>query len=81
MGYSLAGLAVIAAGGMLTGKGPAGKLKPAPSVLAPPPQMPDQLLINQAAKKEAALSIGRTGRASTILTSGSDVAASDKLGP
>lgn len=70
MGYSLAW-------GWLGGKA----MKPHATPLTPPPVMPDQQLVSQAAKKEAAMSIGRTGRASTLLSAGSDVGASDKLGP
>lgn len=73
----------VIAGGVAEAAGAAGKgpLAKGPSPLPPTPLMPDQQLMGQAAKREAALSIGRTGRASTILSAGSDVGTSDKLGP
>ncbi|HEY1900781.1 MAG TPA: hypothetical protein VGG49_13415 [Steroidobacteraceae bacterium] len=79
MGYAAAGLAVIVGGGMLTGKGPAGSLKPK-TALSAPPVMPDQTTQNQAATlAEAQAAAERNGRASTILTSNSNT--SDQLGP
>lgn len=80
MGFSAAGLAVIAAGGYITGKGPAGGLKPTKPNVPAPPTMPDQTSINQAGQLEAAQSAAlRQGRASTVLTSNSTTG--DKLGP
>lgn len=79
MGYAAAGLAVIVGGGMLSGKGPAGSLKPK-TVLSTPPVMPDQTTQNQAATlAEAQSAAVRNGRASTILTSNANT--SDQLGP
>jgi hypothetical protein len=80
MGVSLAGIAVIAAGGALTGKGPAGALKGKPPTPPPTPLMPDQTTINQAQQlKEAQAAALRQGRASTVLTNNADTG--DKLGP
>lgn len=80
MGFSVAGLAVIAAGGALTGKGPAGGLKPSPPHAQAPPPMPDQSQVLQAQQLKAARSAAlQQGRASTILTSNADTG--DKLGP
>jgi hypothetical protein len=80
MGYSAAGLAVIAAGGALTGKGPAGGLKPSTPAAPTPPPMPDQATLLQAGQLQAARNAAlQQGRASTILTSNADTG--DKLGP
>ena len=80
MGYAVAGIAVIAAGGALTGKGPAGGLKPSTPVAGAPPPMPDQTQVLQAQQLNAARNAAlQQGRASTILTSNADT--SDKLGP
>lgn len=80
MGYSVAGLAIIAAGGMLTGKGPAGGLKARSPLVPKPPTMPDQAQLTQQEQlKEAQAAALRQGRASTVLTSGADTG--DKLGP
>jgi hypothetical protein len=58
----------------------------AKSVLTPktpkaPPvvPMPDQTVIDQAARKSAAQQLSRTGRASTVLSAGTDTG--DRLGP
>lgn len=80
MGFSAAGLALIAGGGYLTGKGPAGSLRPAATPLKPPPVMPDQVTLNQEQiQQEAQAAALRQGRASTILTS--NASTGDKLGP
>lgn len=80
MGYSAAGLAVIALGGELTGKGPAGGLKPKPPNVPKPPVMPDQNTVLQEQQiREAQAAAQRNGRASTILTNNADTG--DKLGP
>lgn len=80
MGFSAAGLAVIAAGGALTGQGPAGGLKPKTPMAPTPPPMPDQNSILQAQKLQSARNAAlQQGRASTILTSNADTG--DKLGP
>ncbi len=79
--YSALGIGIIAGGGYLTGKGPAGKLQPKAPALPQVPAMPDQTVINQQQQLQAALAQGRTGRASTVLSGGSDAAASDRLGP
>lgn len=81
MGFSAAGLAIIAGGGYLTGKGPAGSLAPKPKALPQVPAMPDQTVINQQQQLQAALAQGRSGRASTVLSSGSDAGTADRLGP
>jgi hypothetical protein len=79
-GLYSAGLAVILGGGYLTGKGPAGRLKPGTPVTPTAPAMPDQSQVLQAqqlqAQRTAAL---QQGRASTILTTNADTG--DKLGP
>ena len=80
MGVSAAGLEVIALGGMLTGKGPAGSLKPRVPAPPAPKTMPDQNTILQSQQvAEAQASALRRGRASTILTDNADTG--DKLGP
>lgn len=80
MGVSAAGLEVIGIGGMLTGKGPAGGLKPRVPAPPAPKTMPDQNQILQAGQVAAAQSAAlQRGRASTILTNNSDTG--DKLGP
>lgn len=80
MGYSAAGIALIVGGGMLTGKGPAGGLKPSPPAPPKAAPMPDQTTVLQDQQlKEAQAAATRQGRASTILTSGADTG--DKLGP
>lgn len=80
MGYSAAGIALIVGGGMATGKGPAGGLKPSPP---PPPktaQMPDQAdILRQQQLQQAKEAAGRYGRAATILTD--NASTGDKLGP
>lgn len=76
---ALAGAAVIALGGMLTGKGPAGSLKPNTKI-APPPLMPDLATQNRAGTlAEAQSAAVRNGRASTILTGNANTG--DQLGP
>lgn len=80
MGYSIAGLAVIAAGGALTGKGPAGGLKPSTPVAPTAPPMPDQSQVLEAQQLQATRTAAlQQGRASTILTTNADTG--DKLGP
>jgi len=80
MGYSAAGLALIAGGGYITGKGPAGSLKPKAPALPPVPPMPNQDQLLQAQQlQEAKDAASRYGRASTILTTNTDTG--DKLGP
>lgn len=83
MGVTATGLAIITAGGMLTGKGPAGSLKPKTPAAPAVAPMPDQSLEQQAgALQEAQESAGRYGRAATILTgTGAGSPTSDKLGP
>ena len=79
-GLYLAGTAVIVGGGYLTGKGPAGGLKPKPSTPLAPPVMPDQNQVLQAQQlQEAQASALRQGRVSTILTG--NASTGDKLGP
>jgi hypothetical protein len=79
MGATAAGLAVIVGGGLLTGKGPAGSLKPK-TALTPPPVMPNLTTQDQAATlAEAQSAAVRNGRASTILTNNQNT--SDQLGP
>ncbi len=79
MGYSAAGIALIVGGGMATGKGPAGGLKPkAPTPTAAP--MADQSeILRQQQLQEAKDAAARYGRAATILTDNQSTG--DKLGP
>lgn len=80
MGFSAAGLAVIAIGGMMTGQGPAGGLKPKTPVAPTPPPMPDQSTVLQSQQlQNAKMTSLQQGRASTILTNNADTG--DKLGP
>lgn len=80
MGFSAAGLALITAGGMLTGKGPAGSLKPRAPALPRTPLMPDQIQLQQEQQvQEAKDAAARYGRASTVLTTPGDTG--DRLGP
>jgi hypothetical protein len=86
MGYAAAGLAIIVGGGALTGKGPAGKLKPSsPLNPSPPPVMPDQNSVLQAQQlQEAKDASVQYGRAATVLTGTGATGASttgDRLGP
>ena len=79
-GLYSAGIALIVGGGMLTGKGPAGALKPRPP--APPKiaSMPDQNDVLNAQKlQESKDAAARFGRAATILTD--NASTGDKLGP
>jgi hypothetical protein len=90
VGFSAAGLAVIAGGMAITGKNPysAKDVKGSiginsPLSPAPPPVMPDLTAQTQAAtlqeSKDAAV---RYGRASTVLTgTGASSTTGDKLGP
>ena len=80
MGYSAAGIALIIGGGMATGKGPAGGLKPkspAPPKVAPMADQND--VLRQQQLQEAKDAAARYGRASTILTDNQSTG--DKLGP
>jgi len=80
MPYTAAGLAIAGVGGMLTGKGPLGSLKPKPPPTPAVAPMPDQNLANQAGQlEEAQAASARFGRASTILSS--NATTGDKLGP
>lgn len=80
MGYSAAGIALIVGGGMATGKGPAGGLKPKSPPPPHPALMPDQTDTLQAQKLQEAKDVAaRYGRASTILTDNQGTG--DKLGP
>lgn len=80
MGVSAAGLTLIAAGGYLTGKGPAGSLKPRSPITPTPPPMPNlQDQQNAQQLQEAKDAAARYGRAATVLTSNADTG--DKLGP
>ena len=80
MGYTAAGIALIVGGGMATGKGPAGGLKPkgpAPPQAAP---MADQSeILRQQQLQEAKDAAARYGRAATVLTD--NTSTGDKLGP
>ncbi len=82
MGFALAGAAVILAGGLATGKGPAGGLAPKGPSIPQTPVMPDQTQQLQAGQVAAARAAAlQRGRASTVLSAGSDVGTQDKLGP
>ncbi|MGH8142827.1 MAG: hypothetical protein ACREU2_09955 [Steroidobacteraceae bacterium] len=75
-----AGLSIIIAGGMLTGKGPAGGLKPKPPTAPKVTPMPSQSLVDQGQQlEEAQAASARYGRASTILST--NATTGDKLGP
>ena len=77
---SIAGIALIAGGGAMTGKGPAGGLKPKTPVAPGAPPMPDQTQVLQEQQLQAARrSALQQGRASTILTTNADTG--DRLGP
>lgn len=77
MGWTAAGAALIAAGGYTAAK----MITPSKPRLPQTPAMPDQTVIDQQQKLQAALALGRTGRSSTILSAGSDAGTSDRLGP
>lgn len=80
MAVSAEGLEVIVAGGMLTGKGPAGSLKPRIPGPPAPKAMPSQSQTLQGQQlAEAQASALRRGRASTILTN--NASTGDRLGP
>lgn len=55
-------------------------LSPGHPALPKPPLMPDETQLEQAKKKSIAQQLARTGRASTILSAGTDTGG-DKLGP
>jgi hypothetical protein len=75
-----AGVAVTAAGGMVTGKGPLGSLKPRTPQPPKPPLLQSQSSILQGQQlEEAQASALRRGRASTILTT--NASTGDRLGP
>jgi len=77
------GLGLVGGGvvGGAANKGPLASIfHPRTQPLPKVPPMPDQLALDQAAQRKAALEASRqTGRASTILSSGTDTG--DRLGP
>lgn len=79
-GLYAAGLAVIVGGGYLTGKGPAGGIKPSAPTAPNAPPMPDESQLLQAQRLQAARKAAlQQGRDSTVLTN--NAGTGDKLGP